>query len=62
LFTAEVQARGCGPTVKREASLLTLFPNRHGYRVLNIRSAAGGCLDLRLDQHAEAPSPTTQAR
>jgi hypothetical protein len=31
-------------------------------RVLNIRSAAGECLDLRSDQHAEAPTPATQAR
>jgi hypothetical protein len=61
LFTAEVKARGSGPTVEREASLL-LFLSHHGYRVLDIRSAAGGCLDRRSDQHAEAPSPTTQER
>ena len=63
LFTAEVvQTRDSGPTVKREASLVLFFPNRHGYRVFNIRSAAGGCLDLRSDQHPEAAQPATQAR
>jgi hypothetical protein len=60
LFAAEVSKPcGSGPTVKREALLLLLFSNRHGYRLLNNRSAVGGCLDLPWDQLAEEPPRAT---